>query len=83
MRSISATEAGRHLSEVLDAVEGKGERFLILRRGRVVARLEPAAAGLGRAVKEVLRGAPKDADWRADLDATRAALNVQERRWND
>lgn len=83
MRSISATEVGRNLSEVLDAVEREGERFLIVRRGRVVARLEPAPAGLGRAVKDVLRHAPKDPEWRAELDATRAALNVQERPWND
>jgi len=68
---------------VLDAVEIKGERFLVVRRGRVVARIEPAAAGIGRAVKDVLRTAPKDRTWREDLDRVRAAVSLEVRRWND
>lgn len=82
MKSLSATETARRLSDVLDAVEG-GQRFLIVRHGRVVARIEPAAAGLGRAVKDILRRAPRDSAWLADVRRTRAVTQIEERRWND
>jgi prevent-host-death family protein len=61
VKRLTATEMARRLSDVLDAVEG-GDRFLISRRGRVVARIEPAAVGAGRAVKELLRRTPRDGD---------------------
>ena len=82
MKSLSATETARRLSDVLDAVED-GERFLIVRRGRVVARLEPAVAGVGRAVKDLLLGAPRDKDWEAEIRRTRAITHVEERPWSD
>ena len=83
MKSLSATETARRFSDVLDAVEEHGERFLIVRHGRVVARLEPAAAGVGRAVKELLRKAPRDEDWLNEIRRTRAMTHVEDRRWND
>jgi prevent-host-death family protein len=82
MRSVSATETARRFSDVLDAVEG-GERFLIVRHGKVVARLEPATAGVGRSVKDLLRQAPADADWLAEIRRTRAMTQIEERRWAD
>ena len=33
MKDISATEAGRHFSELLDAVEHRHESFVVVRRG--------------------------------------------------
>jgi prevent-host-death family protein len=83
MRRLSATEAARRFSDLLDAVENRGESFVVVRRGRAVARIEPAATGSGRAVKELLRSGSPDRDWPADLRETRAAVSVEERRWRD
>ena len=83
MRRLSATEAARKFSDVLDAVESRGETFVVVRHGRAVARISPAGAGRGASVKEALRTAPRDPTWGADLRKMRSALQVEERRWND
>src|SRR5256712_8670034 len=41
-RRISATDASRKFSDLLDAVEHRGEEFVVERRGRAVAELTPA-----------------------------------------
>ena len=82
MRSLSATDAARRFSELLDAVERRGETFLVVRRGRAVARIGPARAANGKAVKELLRRNPPDRQWAADLRDLRASLAVEERRWS-
>lgn len=79
MTEISATDASRSFSDVLDAVEHRGERFTILRRGRVVARLEPVATANGKAVKDLLRSRRLDPGFRDDVLATRALLEAEER----
>jgi prevent-host-death family protein len=81
MESLTATEAARRFSDVLDAVETRGETFLIVRRGRVVARIAPASAGRGSVVKELLRKSPRDAKWADDVARTRSKLEVEDRRW--
>ncbi len=43
MQRISATEASRSFSRVLDQAEHGGESFIIERNGRAVAELRPAA----------------------------------------
>ncbi|WP_420624943.1 type II toxin-antitoxin system Phd/YefM family antitoxin [Candidatus Poriferisodalis sp.] len=59
MTEISATEAARGLADVLDAVEHRGERFTVVRRGKAIARIEPLARGEGLEVKELAgRAAP-------------------------
>jgi prevent-host-death family protein len=78
---VSATDAARHFADVLNAVEQDGETFLIVRRGRAVARLGPALGGRGRDVKALLRSGPDDPAWANDLRALRAALQVEDRRW--
>jgi len=83
MRSVSATEAARKFADLLDAVESRGETFVVIRRGRPVARIGPANAGRGATVKEVLRTAPDDPDWVDEVKRMRAALRIEERRWND
>lgn len=83
MKSVSATEVARRFSDVLDAVEAKGETFLIVRRGRAIARLSPATGGRGRDVKALLRKAPRDSGWAEELRRTRAALQPEDRRWRD
>jgi prevent-host-death family protein len=83
VKSVSATDAARSFSDVLDAVENRGETFLVVRRGRAVARIGPAGAGRGAAVKEVLRTAPRDGAWADEVRQIRAALRIEERAWND
>ena len=73
MRRLNATEAARRFSELLDAVERRGESFLVVRHGRTVARIGPALAADGRAVKELLRSEPPDGDWESELRAMRAS----------
>jgi len=51
MRDISATEAGRHFSEVLDAVEHRHESFVVVRKGRSIARIVPEPGLAGRDAK--------------------------------
>jgi len=80
VKSLTATEAARKFTEVLDAVESRGETFLVVRHGRAVARIGPAGGGHGAAVKEVLRTAPHDQGWVEDLKRMRAALQVEKRR---
>ena len=83
MKSLSATEAARRFSDVLDAVENRGESFVVVRRGRAVARIEPVAARDGRAVKDLLRRAPRDNAWVEDVKLVRAAAQIEDRRWHD
>jgi prevent-host-death family protein len=82
MRTLSATDAARRFSELLDAVERRGESFLVLRRGRAVARIEPARAANGRRVKEILRANPPDGAWAAELADLRRSLTIEDRPWN-
>lgn len=53
MRLISATEASRNFSAVLDSVE-HGETVVITRGGRRIATLGPAPVAPGRMVKAML-----------------------------
>lgn len=78
MTDMSATDAARNFADLLDAVE-RGEQFNIVRRGKVVAHIEPVGRGRGAAVKHALRGHSADADWPGDLARTRRVLAVEER----
>ncbi|MGH3665391.1 MAG: type II toxin-antitoxin system Phd/YefM family antitoxin [Egibacteraceae bacterium] len=78
MADVSATDAARNFAGLLDAVE-RGEQFTIIRRGRVVAHLEPMGRGRGAAVKTALRRHAVDADWASDVTRTRRLLSVEER----
>jgi antitoxin (DNA-binding transcriptional repressor) of toxin-antitoxin stability system len=82
MRRLTATEAARRFSALLDRVERDGETFVVERRGRAVASIAPAAAVSGRAVKELLRGQTADPSWAGELAALRASLEREERHWN-
>lgn len=79
MTEISATEAGRNFAELLDAVEHKGERILIARRGRVVAQIEPVAKGRGADVKSLLKRHPADVEWLAAIRETRDLVFSEDR----
>jgi antitoxin (DNA-binding transcriptional repressor) of toxin-antitoxin stability system len=82
MRRLSATEAARSFSSLLDQVEREGETFVVERRGRAVASISPAAAVSGRAVKDLLRAQEEDPDWLRELALLRGSLAAEERRWN-
>jgi prevent-host-death family protein len=76
---VSATEAARKFSDMLDAVEHHGERFTIVRRGRVVAQLEPVSTGKGKDVKALLGRHPADPAFAGDLASLRQLLEVEDR----
>lgn len=82
MKDISATEAARNFSELLDAVEHRHETFVVTRGGRSVARIAPAAAASGRAAKDLLLAHRPDARWERDLIAMRSMLLTEERDWD-
>ena len=82
MRRLTATEAARRFSDLLDRVDRDGETFVIERRGRAVASIQPAAATTGRTVKDLLRAQKADPDWPRELGKLRASLEPEERRWN-
>jgi prevent-host-death family protein len=77
---VSATDAARNFSDLLDAVEHRHEHYTIIRRGRVVAHISPMLGGRGADVKNLLRGASSDPDWAQDLDDLRGLLTIDERR---
>ncbi|OFW54646.1 MAG: hypothetical protein A2V75_02055 [Actinobacteria bacterium RBG_16_70_17] len=79
MHDISATEAARHFSDLLDAVEHRGEGFAIVRRGKAVAHLSPVGDSRGKRVKALLAELAPDPAWGSDLADLRAALSLEER----
>ncbi|TMM26720.1 MAG: type II toxin-antitoxin system Phd/YefM family antitoxin [Actinobacteria bacterium] len=83
MKRLTATDAARRFSEMLDAVERQGETFVVVRNGRPVAHVGPASKAQGAAVKSVLRANPRDPKWADELRELRAGLGVEERDWND
>ena len=81
MRRLTATEAARRFSELLDAVEQSGETFVVERRGRAIANIAPAAAVSGRSVKELLRSHGADSSWPGELRELRTSSTPEERDW--
>jgi prevent-host-death family protein len=84
VRRLSATEVARNFADVLDHVEHTGEIVLIERRGRPVARIEPAAVVSGSDLKALLRNVsqPDDA-WAHELRELRESLPAEDRSWSD
>lgn len=79
MSEVSATEAARRFSDLLDSVEHTGARYTIVRHGRAVAQIEPVSLGRGSQAKDVLRRHRPDSAWADDLGAVRALLEVDDR----
>jgi prevent-host-death family protein len=79
MTEVNATSAARNFAELLDAVEHRGERFTIVRRGKVIAQLEPVSIGQGVDVKALLRRHRADSAWLGDLAETRELVAIEER----
>lgn len=79
MPEVSATEAARHVADLLDAVEQRGERYRIVRGDKVIAQLEPAGRGRGDAAKAALRRHQPDSDWSDEVVEIRKLSSVEER----
>lgn len=79
MTEVTATEASRRFADLLDGVEHRQERYTIVRRGRVIAQLEPARATSGAQAKALLRRHRIDRAWSDELSALRTDLTVEER----
>lgn len=75
---VSATDAARRFSDLLDAVEHRGEAFTIVRHGKAVARLEMVGGPSGAVVKALI--ATHRATWIDELAAIRSLLVVDDRR---
>ena len=88
-KTISATEAARSFSEVLNQVQYRDTSFSIERGRRIVARLVPAALPAGLALADLNRLfaglphlAPAEASkWRAEVKTIRRARRPQTRKW--
>lgn len=79
MSEVTATEAARSFSDILDAVEHRGERFTIVRRGRVVAQLAPVSTGKGADLKALLRRHGSDTGFAKDVASVRELVEVEAR----
>lgn len=84
-RTISATEAAREFSRVLDDLEHQHETvYYIERHGRPVARIEADTGGRARwrDVRSALLAAPRpDPRFEADLAEIRAMQSVAPQPW--
>jgi len=79
MPEVSATDAARNFSDILDAVEHRGEHFTILRRGRVVAQLDPVTTGRGADVKAMLRRHGPDRGFASAIASVHDLLQIEDR----
>ena len=74
---VQATELARSLSDVLNRVRYKGERFVIERNGQPVAHLGPveqqSEPTLGDLMKILERFPPLDEDFAADVEAVQSS----------
>src|SRR5260370_37524263 len=78
MRTMTATEASRHFSDLLDAVE-RGETVTILRGSHPVAEIGPAHRRTGADLRTALEGTPPpDEAFARDISAALAVVTSEE-----
>ncbi|MEN2738191.1 type II toxin-antitoxin system prevent-host-death family antitoxin [Microbacterium sp. X-17] len=83
MRTISATEASRRFSELLDAIE-RGETVTVTRGNRAIAEVRPARSRTGRDLAAALAGiVPPDDEFEAAIVDAVAALDGGADPWAD
>lgn len=74
---MTATEASRHFSDLLDAVE-HGETVTIMRGNRAVAEIGPAHRRTGADLRAALAGTtPPDDDFARNIMATLALVSSE------
>lgn len=79
MPDISATEAARRFSDMLDSVEHEKREYTIVRRGKAVAHLEPVSSGRGADAKAMLRRHSTDKEWSEELRELRGLIEIEDR----
>lgn len=78
MRAISATEASRKFSDLLDAVEA-GESVVVTRGGVPIAEIRPSARRTGKDLRAALEGLPPPDDkFTSDVNEALAGLVNEE-----
>lgn len=83
MKRVTATEAARRFSDLLDAVDGGRESFVVVRRGREIATISPTTPASGQRLKTLLAEHPPDSAWARELDELRGTLADRPAEWND
>jgi prevent-host-death family protein len=83
VKQLSATDASRRFSEVLDDVEDSGESYVVVRHGRAVATIGPANGGTGKALKQVLRANSTDDSWADEVRELREEVGPVTDPWHD
>ena len=82
---VSATEAARKLSDLLNRVRYRGERFTIVRGGEEVCAMVPTSGQGGVTLKELrqaLASLPEpDDEFRSDVERIRAEQPLAEPSW--
>lgn len=81
MNQVSATQASRRFSEMLDRVERSGETFLVVRHGRPIATIGPAEGATGKALKEALRTHQPERSWVDRLREIREGPSQESDSW--
>ena len=77
MRTITATEAARRFSDLLDAIE-QGESVTVTRGNKPIAELRPARRPTGRDLRTALATiTPPDERFEADVAETVALLTLE------
>ena len=77
VRTVTATEASRHFSELLDAVE-RGETVTIMRGNHPVAVIGPARRRTGADLRAALAGStPPDDEFAKDISAAMALVTSE------
>jgi prevent-host-death family protein len=77
MKTMTATEASRHFSDLLDAVE-RGETVTIFRGNHPVAEIGPAHRRTGTDLRIALEGTPPpDAAFTRDITAALAMVTSE------
>jgi prevent-host-death family protein len=84
MRTISATEASRRFSDLMDAIE-RGESVTVTRGNRPIAEIRPARRRSGRDLRAALAEVPPPDDaFEADIaDALRHVTSDRTDPWAD
>lgn len=82
MRTITATDASRGFSDLLDAVEN-GETVLVTRGNRTIAQIAPASSRSVRDLQEALAEIPRlDNDFESDIAGALAMLTEDGDVWH-
>lgn len=83
MEQLTATDASRRFSELLDSVERSGQSYVVVRHGRAVATIGPAHGGTGKRLKDALRTNQPDDAWAGELRELRESMEPVADPWRD